>query len=358
LYNFWNRLPPERIFVLAPKVKGWREFDCQQPFEVVRYKTTTNPAILCRLWNCIVLFFHSLRLICTRSVKKLHCGQPISAGIVALLVKQFFKVPYCVYVYGGETAKYEKYKVVIPLLRLILKKSEKIVVNSKFTHQEFLGYGIGAERLVKITPGVDVEVFRPDLEVDDLKAKYGLADKKVLLTVARLSERKGHDMVIRALPQVIKRVPQATYIIVGEGPQEDTLRKLVHSEKLQSYVLFTGFVPEVDLPRYYALCDVFVMPNRETQGEETFEGFGTSFIEAGACGKPVIGGRSGGVSDAVEDGVTGVLVNPRNAGEIAHALIRFLTDEEYAMQLGEQGRARAEREFRWETLAKEVEALL
>lgn len=358
LYHFWSRLPSEEIVVLAPKVKGWREFDRQQRFQIRRYATSTSAWIIFRLLNFLMLLVHSLPIMLKVKIKGLHCGQPLSAGFIGLLSKRLFKIPYCVYVYGGETEKYNKYVLVLPLLKLILKGAARIIVNSEFTRKEFQKYEVEKERLIKVTPGVDISRFRPDINVDDFKKRYNLEGKKVLLTVARLSERKGHDMVIRALPKVIAKVPNLIYIIVGQGSQEKRLKKLVRSSNIQAYVLFVGFITEEDLVPYYVASDVFVMPNRQTEGEETFEGFGTSFLEASACAKPVVGGRSGGVEDAVVDGATGILVDSLNIEELARVLIRLLTDEAYAQSLGVQGRLRAEQQFRWETLAAKIEALL
>jgi phosphatidylinositol alpha-1,6-mannosyltransferase len=358
LYHFWSRLPAEDIIVLAPKVNGWREFDRQQRFQIVRYATSISASITFRLLNCIMLLARSLSIVFRVKIKGLHCGQPISAGLVGLLFRKLFGIPYCLYVYGGETAKYQKYIVVVPILRLILKSARRIIVNSEFTRKEFQGYGIEAEHLIKVTPGVDIERFRPDIDVDSLKRRYHLEGKKVLLTVARLSERKGHDMAIRVLTRVLSRFPDLIYIIVGQGPQEKRLKQLVKEEAVQDHVLFAGSISEEDLPSYYLASDVFLMPNRQTEGEETFEGFGTSFIEASACAKPVIAGRSGGVEDAVVDGVTGILVDPLNKDEIAQVLIRLLSDEAYAKSLGVQGRARVEQQFRWDMLAQKIQELL
>lgn len=357
LYNFWSRLPRQRVLVLAPKLGGCFEFDRKQQFEIIRYKTALSCAFFFRLINCFLLLLNSLYIIYSRKIKKIHCGQPLSAGIIGALLKSR-GISYCVYVYGGETAKYRKYIFILPILKLILKRAEKIIVNSDFTRKEFLAYGIEESKFIKVTPGVDVKTFRPDINVDDLKAKFSLGRRKMLLTAARLAERKGHDMLIHALPLILEKVPDLVYIIAGSGPEEKKLKQLVEKKKLASYVVFVGSVSEEDVPLYYAACDVFVMPNRETKGEETFEGFGTSFIEAGASAKPVIAGRSGGAVEAVLDGETGILVNPLSREEIAAAAIKLLRDEKYAHKLGQQGRSRAEREFSWQFLAKKIETLL
>src|SRR5262249_14775190 len=135
------------------------------------------------------------------------------------------------------------------------------------------------------------------------------ASGPVILTVGSLVERKGQDMIIRALPLIANAVPGVSYLIVGDGPYKANLKTLVTSMGLQDRVVFTGRVSDEELPEFYALSDVFAMPSRACLDSNDVEGFGMVFLEAGATGKPVVAGRSGGIEDAVVDGVTGLLVD-------------------------------------------------
>jgi phosphatidylinositol alpha-1,6-mannosyltransferase len=175
----------------------------------------------------------------------------------------------------------------------------------------------------------------------------------VVLTVGRRVERPGHDLVIRALTALEEQ--SVRYVIAGTGPEEGRLRRLVEALGVRDRVLFTGHVPDEDLPGLYAACDVFVMPSRALGARDGIEGFGTVFLEAGACAKPVIGGWSGGVSEAVEDGVTGLLVDPHDPEALAEALRRLLRDPELRRRMGEAGRTRAERmEAAWAEAVRRV----
>ncbi|MCK4326421.1 glycosyltransferase, partial [bacterium] len=205
-----------------------------------------------------------------------------------------------------------------------------------------------------IPPGVDSLRFRPDLDADAVLKKHHLFGRQVILTVSHLVRRKGHANVIRALPNVLRKVPNAVYLIVGRGAEEVHLRKLVHDLGLQDKVIFVTRVTDEQLPLYYNVCQVFIMPSYEIKEEGDVEGFGIVFLEANACGKPVIGGRSGGVEDAIINGETGLLVNPLNVVEIANALTRILTDREFAERLGRQGGKRAERELSWKQVTKRI----
>ena len=168
--------------------------------------------------------------------------------------------------------------------------------------------------------------------------------------------RKGMDRVIEALPMVLEKCSDVVYLIVGgvltseDEAFRQTLMQRVRELGLGDRVLCVGQVPPDELPLYYTTCDVFVLPNRETADSHGVEGFGIVFLEANACGKPVIGGRSGGVADAVVHGETGLLVNGEDVDEIADAIITLLSDTALAQRLGGQGRELVVREFSWERI--------
>jgi phosphatidylinositol alpha-1,6-mannosyltransferase len=180
---------------------------------------------------------------------------------------------------------------------------------------------------------------------------------KVILSVGNLVPRKGHDMVIRALPRVRQVVPEVTYLIVGEGSYGVQLENLATALGVRDRVIFAGPSAE-DLPDIYALADVFVMVSREQLQSCDVEGFGLVFLEASACAKPVVGGRSGGIPDAIVDGVTGLLVNPHDPEDIANALARFLSDTDLATRFGQQGRSRVVKYFGWDRIADQVQGIL
>ncbi len=189
-----------------------------------------------------------------------------------------------------------------------------------------------------------------------IRTRHNLNGKRVIVTVGRLVERKGHDMTIRALPRVLREVPEAVYLIVGRGPMEGRLRALARAMGVEGRVLFCGFVPERELFAYYQASDVFAMPNREVGGDT--EGFGIVFVEAGACGKPVVGGRSGGAVEVIANGVTGFLVNPLSVEEIARTLILLLRDRDLAAQMGQAGRARVEQYYTYQQVAQNIAGFL
>jgi phosphatidylinositol alpha-1,6-mannosyltransferase len=200
-------------------------------------------------------------------------------------------------------------------------------------------------------PGADLTVFRPDLETADLRERHGLGDRPVVVCVSRLVTRKGQDVLIRGMDAVRARVPGATLVIVGGGPSESKLRAIA-ADAPPGSVVFSGQVSEEDLPRYYALGDVFAMPCRTRLGGLEVEGWGNVFIEAAACGRPVIVGDSGGAREALVDGETGTLVDGRDVEQVADAVAVLLADPERARAMGRAGRARVERAHTWPTIAR------
>jgi phosphatidylinositol alpha-1,6-mannosyltransferase len=206
-------------------------------------------------------------------------------------------------------------------------------------------------------PGADVERFRPNLETSDIRAALEVGDAPLVVCVSRLVARKGQDVLIEAMPAIRERVPQARLLLVGGGPDEGRLRKLARAAP-DGAVLFAGQVPEDALPRYYAVGDVFVMPCRTRLGGLEVEGWGNVFIEAAACGKPVVVGDSGGARESLVDGETGVLVDGRRVSEVAAAVAELLADPARARAMGDAGRARVLRSHTWPAIAATLQGWL
>jgi phosphatidylinositol alpha-1,6-mannosyltransferase len=199
-------------------------------------------------------------------------------------------------------------------------------------------------------PGADVERFRPDLPTDDIRKRLGIGDDPLVVCVSRLVARKGQDMLIRGMGAVRDRVPRARLLIVGGGPDEDRLRRLASAAPAGS-VLFAGQVDEADLARYYAVGDVFAMPCRTRLGGLEVEGWGNVFIEAAACGKPVVVGDSGGARESLVDGETGILVDGRSVAPVGAAVADLLADPARARAMGTAGRERVLRAHTWPDIA-------
>ena len=214
-----------------------------------------------------------------------------------------------------------------------------------------------AHALVKIAPGIDVDHFKP-VDAASLRAELGLTNKKVIVSVGRLVHRKGQDHLIESMPAILKVQPDAHLLLVGKGPYLEHLAKLVAKNGLQDSVSFIGRIQYAELPAYICCGDIFAMPSRSRLMGLEVEGLGIVYLEASACGLPVIAGKSGGAPDAVIDGTTGLVVDGTNNDEIAQAAIALLSDPSKAQQMGAAGRQWIIDEWRWEIWAQKFESLL
>ena len=284
----------------------------------------------------------------------------VADGYIGLLLRRWLGLPFIVYAHGNEildalNASWDK-------PRLTLKRSVRVLANSRFTAQLVERAGVNPSRISVVHPGCDIDRFRPLPPDPEFKRRL-LGDRsgdRVIVTVGNLVPRKGYDMVIKALPHLIRECPNLTYLIVTSNPgnYERELDALARAAGVRDRVVFAHDVPTSDLPRVYALSDVFVMPSRANEAACDVEGFGLVYLEANACGKPVVGGWSGGVPDAIVDGKTGLVVDPNDPMDVAAALQRLLNDQEFANQLGRQGCSWVTGNFGWAQVASRVQSIL
>ena len=211
--------------------------------------------------------------------------------------------------------------------------------------------------MVKIAPGIDVNHFLPT-DATALRQSLGLAEKKVIVSVGRLVHRKGQDHLIQSLPEILNSVADAHLLLVGDGPYRDHLQKLVKRHNLESAVTFIGRIQYKDLPMYLCAGDIFAMPSRSRFMGLEVEGLGIVYLEASACGLPVLAGNSGGAPDAVVLDKTGLVVNGTDNKQIAKAAIELLTNVESSQRMGLAGRQWIIDNWRWEIWSKDFEDLL
>ena len=214
-----------------------------------------------------------------------------------------------------------------------------------------------SQQMVKIAPGIDVDHFAPK-DSSQLRKDLNLENKRVIVSVGRLVHRKGQDRLIQSLPEILKCVPDAHILMVGQGPYLSHLKKLVELHDLNSHVSFIGRIQYAQLPQYICAGDVFAMPSRSRFFGLEVEGLGIVYLEASACGLPVIAGSSGGAPDAVVNGVTGFVVDGENTQEIASAAIRLLSDIDQAKSMGVAGREWIIENWRWDMWSQRFNKLL
>lgn len=213
-------------------------------------------------------------------------------------------------------------------------------------------------KLVHLPPGVDLTRFTPGAKSLELQKKWGIEGAPVIVSIGRLVPRKGSDQLIKAMPEVLLQFPKSKLLLVGTGNYQKRLERLVRNLKVQDSVIFTGRVAHELLPDYFRLGDIFAAPCRSRYGGLEVEGLGIVYLEASACGIPVIAGKSGGAPDAVLDGETGILVNGRDHHEVSAALIKLLADEKLRAQMGTAGRVWMEQLWSWEGIGTRFEEII
>ena len=224
------------------------------------------------------------------------------------------------------------------LAEKILCCAEKIICANNYT----------AELAWQAWPDIKGKVAVVNPGVDDnfqLKNKYNLENKLILLSVGRLVKRKGFDKVIEAMPEVLKQLPDLVYLVIGDGDEFENFKLKIKNLGLEKHIKIINQAIGQERDNWYKACDIFIMPSRNINGD--FEGFGMVYLEANLASKPVIAGRIGGIGDAVVDNLNGLLVDPLNTGQIAAAIIKLAKDPALRQQLGKQGRERSIREFNW-----------
>lgn len=212
------------------------------------------------------------------------------------------------------------------------------------------------DAMVKVAPGIDIEHFYPR-DARALRDALELTGKKVIVSVGRLVPRKGQDVLLRAMPEIVRAVPDAHVLLVGSGGYEKKLRSIIKKNGMRERVTFTGRIQYAELPNYISTGDVFVMPSRSRFAGLEVEGLGIVYLEASACGVPVIAGDSGGAPDAVKESLTGFVVNGRDHHQVAAATIEVLQNPALAQSMGRAGRQWIEEEWRWQLWSETFRAL-
>jgi phosphatidylinositol alpha-1,6-mannosyltransferase len=354
LLQTYSRYKPTEVIVIAAEHPDARLVDSTAPFKVERIPMKMadwDPTRLASL-RCYINMFRRVRESCRRNQsQQIHCLKVLPEGLVAWGMHRFCGVPYLLYAHGEEIQMRLTSRKLSWLIPPLYKGAAAIIANSSHTKMLLEEVGVRPERIHVIHPGVEVMEFHASEEAKrSVRQRHSLDGAFVLLTMGRLQRRKGQDMVIQALPRILKKFPNVKYLIVGTGEELVTLQQLAKDLQVWNSVVFVGQVADDERAAYYAVCDIFVMPNRQVDAD--IEGFGMVFLEAGAAGKPVIGGRSGGTGEAIKEGVTGLRVNGGSVEEIDEAVTFLLQDREKARAMGRCGQQWVRTEFTWESIVE------
>ncbi|VEG56290.1 group 1 glycosyl transferase [Mycolicibacterium aurum] len=340
--------------VYAPTWKGAEDYDnvaAAGGYDVVRHPGTLmvpEPTVALRM----------RRLIGERDIDTVWFGAAAPLALLAPLARTAGAQRVIASTHGHEVGW-----SMLPLARTALRRigndTDVVTYISAYTRRRFASaFGPGAA-LEHVPPGVDTDRFVPDeVARAELRARYRLGSRPVVVCVSRLVPRKGQDMLIRALPAIRQRVPGAALVIVGGGPYLTSLRRLAHEFGVAEHVVFTEGVPGDELPAHHAMADVFAMPCRTRGSGLDVEGLGIVYLEASSTGVPVVAGRSGGAPETVVDGETGLVVDGSDVAAIATSVGELLADPSRAAAMGAAGRRWVVDNWRWSLQAERLRRLL
>ncbi|WP_433794149.1 glycosyltransferase family 4 protein [Actinoplanes sp. CA-252034] len=351
VHNLAVRQPAGSLVVYSSTWRGAAEFDAEQPFEVVRESTgllLPTPAVarraaeLARSHGCDSVLF----------------GAAAPLGLLAHGLRRNAGIERAVGITHGHEIGWAALPGARGLLRRIARGTDVITYLGEYQRTRLDRALHGLTDLRRLAPGVDVDKFHPGVDGSAVRERHRLTGRPVVVCVSRLVPRKGQDMLIRALPEIRRRVPGAALLLVSGGPYRKTLERLARENNVECDVVFTGSVPWAELPEHYAAGDVYAMPCRTRAAGLDVEGLGIVYLEASATGLPVVGGDSGGAPDAVREGETGYVVGGSDVHAIADRVSGLLADPAKAKAMGAAGRAWVEAEWRWEAQAARLTDLL
>ncbi|WP_029108764.1 GDP-mannose-dependent alpha-(1-6)-phosphatidylinositol monomannoside mannosyltransferase [Mycobacterium sp. URHD0025] len=342
------------LTVYAPKWKGAAEFDDQAAatgYRVVRHPTTLmvpEPRVATRMQ----------KLIAENDIETVWFGAAAPLALLGPLARRAGAGRIVASTHGHEVG-WSMLPVARSALRRIGDDADVVTFVSRYTRGRFASAFGPRASLEHLPPGVDTDRFVPDpVARAELRARYGLGQRPVVVCLSRLVPRKGQDMLIRAWPAIRRRVPDAALVIVGGGPYLQRLQQLARTHDVMADVTFTGAVPAAELPAHHAMADVFAMPCRTRGAGLDVEGLGIVYLEASACGVPVIAGTSGGAPETVLDGETGTVVDGTDVAAVATAVGDVLCDPARAAAMGAAGRHWAVDNWQWRSQGAKLTALL
>ncbi|GAB3503239.1 glycosyltransferase family 4 protein [Amycolatopsis cihanbeyliensis] len=351
LNSLATRLPADRLVVYAPAWDGAAEFDARAPFEVVRHPTSLmlpTPDVLRR----------ARELLSARDCSAVWFGAAAPLALLgsALRGAGAEKVVACTH---GHEVGWSMLPGARQALRRIGDTADVVTYVSDYTRTRFAAAFGPMAGLEHLPSGVDTAVFRPDPGARaEIRRRHGLGDRPTVVCVSRLVPRKGQDMLVRALPELRRRVPGTALLLVGGGPYRKRLTRMAADLGVAEHVLLAGSVPWDELPAHYAAGDVFAMPARTRGKGLDVEGLGIVYLEASATGLPVLAGRSGGAPETVLDEVTGHVVDGRELDQLTDTLATLLADPTRAARMGAAGREWVSTHWRWDVLAGRLAGML
>ncbi|MEW6534431.1 MAG: glycosyltransferase family 4 protein [Candidatus Auribacterota bacterium] len=359
-FEVYSRLSKKDYYIAGGTHPDAEQFDKQHPELSIDRWHLKIPSwgilSFSGLYAYTTLFFKLAGTIRREKIEALHSARNLPEGFLCWLASKLFRRPYLTYVHGEELQTLAASRELFFMSRLVYNGAQRIIVNSANTKRLMIDYYPSTSDKIRIVhPGVNSEYFVPAKPSEKVRKELGWGNRTVMITVGRLQKRKGHDNTIRALHAIKKAIPDILYVIIGNGEENEHLRELVRELNLEEHVQFRGEITDGQLLRCYQQCDLFILANRDINGD--IEGFGMVLVEAQACGKPVIAGDSGGTAETMIPGETGLLIDCTNPDLIAKGVISILTDQEKHRAISKKARDWVENNLDWKSLVHKAAAI-
>jgi len=348
-WELYTRLPRNEYIIAAGNAAGDKAFDETHDLNLRRLnlsspswgiKSLTGLKFYWRVFNQI------RKLIKQHRISKIHCGRCLPEGFIGYLFYKILNIPYICYIHGEDVEAAATSRELSWIVRKVLANASKLICNSQNTaHLILNNWQANPDKTEILNPGCDTERFIPAEKNMAVKESLGWNNKQVILTVGRLQERKGQDMLIKALPEIKKSIPNILYAIIGGGQNKSALELLTKKLNLQDSVVFMSEISDEQMIQAYQQCDIFALPNRTVK--QDIEGFGMVLVEAQACEKPVIAGDSGGTAETMIIGETGYILDCTTPEALSNKLVELINDPEKTHLMGQKARIHAVTNLDW-----------
>ncbi|MBD1390572.1 glycosyltransferase family 4 protein [Neiella sp. HB171785] len=358
-YELYSRLPSDQYVVVTNQVEGSQDFDQAQDF-VIERMPLSSPEWGIKSLQGLTFYWRTVwalrRLVKRHGITHVHCGRVIHEGVSAWLLSLVCNIKYLCFVHGEDVETAATSREHDLLVKQVCGKAEQIICNSHNSASivNRLNYA-GDDKIQVLHPGVDCQRFVPAAEDPEFKQAMGWTHKQVIITVGRLQQRKGQDMMIRAVAKLKDQFPNILYAIIGRGECKSMLTNLVAELQLEEHVQLLDEISDEQMIQCYQQCDLFILPNRTIAND--IEGFGMVLVEAQSCGKAVIAGDSGGTKETLQEGITGHVLDCTDPELMVTPLAALLTDTDKLQQMGQQGRQWAEQMFDWQPHVNKARAI-
>ena len=359
MWELYSRMPADDFVVVAGTWPGCEEFDESQSLPIVRMPLQLNSWGAFG-WRRGAAYYSNYKrlheLVRDHCVQTIHAGCCLPEGFLAWMLRRRYGIPYLVYVHGEELNVARSSRELTWMTRRVFGNAQTIVANSHNTARLLQAdWNAAVHRIRVLHPGVDTQRFRPAPPDLAARRRLGWGERRVILSVGRLQRRKGHEQILRALPEIRQAVPEVLFAIVGEGEERERLCHLIDQLGVHCRVLLHGELAGDDLLTAYQQCDLIALANREVDGD--IEGFGIVLLEAQACGKPVVAGKSGGTAETMDPPETGLVIDGSDVAVVASTIQELLLDGERRQWMGVAARRWVVERFDWSVLIPVAQAM-